>query len=93
MDLLCHGLKSIFLGQLNHKPLWGVLETGVSSRFPPATPPKQPENTAQEKWYTIPLQTVQNLHQSIPRGTVVYRQQQLPKHLHLDNVLAEVKFY
>jgi hypothetical protein len=60
MELLCHGLKSIFLGQLNHKPLWGVLETGVSSRFPPATPPKQPEDLPQEKWYTIPLQTVQN---------------------------------
>ena len=42
--------------------LWSVLESRVRSRFPPSSL-KQPE----EEWYTILLETVQNLRESISR--------------------------
>jgi hypothetical protein len=38
----------------------------VRNRFPLPASPKQLENV-QEKWYTVPLETVQNLNESIPR--------------------------
>ena len=44
------------------EPLWSVLESGVRSRFPPLSL-KQLE----EEQYSIPLETIQNLHESIPR--------------------------
>jgi hypothetical protein len=53
------------------EPLWSVLETvletGVRSRFPPPTSLKQLEDVLQEEWYKIPLGTVQNLYEVIPR--------------------------
>jgi hypothetical protein len=45
------------------EPLWSVLETRVRNRFPPPTSPMQLENFLQEKWYKIPLETVQNLQE------------------------------
>jgi hypothetical protein len=42
----------------------------VSNRFPPPTSLKQLEDIPQEEWYKIPLHTVQNLYESIPRRTV-----------------------
>jgi hypothetical protein len=50
-----------------NEPLGSVLETRVRSRFPPPTSLKQLENVLQEVWYKIPLQTVQNLYESMPR--------------------------
>jgi hypothetical protein len=50
-------------------PLWSVLETRVKNRFPPPTSVKQLEDVLQEEWYKIPLETVQNLYESIPRST------------------------
>jgi len=44
------------------EPLWSVLESRVRSRFPPLSL-KQLE----EEQYSIPLETIQNLHESIPR--------------------------
>jgi hypothetical protein len=44
------------------EPLWSVLENRVRSRFPPALPFKE-----LEEWYSIPLETIQNLIESIPR--------------------------
>ena len=44
------------------EPLWSVIESRVKSRFPPF-PVKQLE----EEWYSIPLETIQNLHKSISR--------------------------
>ena len=44
------------------EPLWSVLESRVRSRFPPLSL-KQVE----EEWYSIPLETIQNLDKSIPR--------------------------
>jgi hypothetical protein len=41
----------------------------VRSRFPPPTSLKQLEDGLQEEWYKIPLETVQNLYESIPRRT------------------------
>jgi len=47
---------------LNIEPLWPVLESRVISRFPPLSL-KQLE----EDWYSIPLGTIQNLHEAIAR--------------------------
>jgi hypothetical protein len=41
----------------------------MRNRFPPATSLKQLEIVLQEEGYEIPLQTVRNLHESIPRKT------------------------
>jgi hypothetical protein len=46
-----------------------VLETRVRNRFPPPRSLKQLEDV-QEEWYKIPLETVQNLYNSIRRRTV-----------------------
>ena len=43
-------------------PLWSVLESRVRSRFPPSSL-KQLE----EEGYSIPLETIQNLRESVPR--------------------------
>jgi hypothetical protein len=51
------------------QPLWSVLETSVRNRFTPPTSLKQLEDVLQEEWYKIPLETVQNLYESIPRRT------------------------
>jgi hypothetical protein len=42
----------------------------MRNRSPLPTSLKQLEDVHQEEWYTIPLQTVQNLYESIPRRTV-----------------------
>jgi hypothetical protein len=42
----------------------------VRNRFPPPTPLKQLEDVLQEEWSNIPLETVQNLYETIPRRTV-----------------------
>jgi hypothetical protein len=39
----------------------------MRNRFPPPTSLKQLEDVLQEEWYMIPLETVQNLYESIPR--------------------------
>jgi len=44
------------------EPLWSVLESRMRSRFP-ALCLRQLE----EEWYSIPLEIIQNLHESIPR--------------------------
>jgi hypothetical protein len=38
----------------------------VRSRYPPPSL-KQLEDVLHEEWYNIPLETIQNLHESIPR--------------------------
>jgi hypothetical protein len=47
--------------------LWSALETRVRNRFPPSTSLKQLDYVLEEEWYKIPLETVQILHESIPR--------------------------
>jgi hypothetical protein len=44
-----------------------ILETRVRNRFPPPISLMQLEDVLHEKWYTIPLETVQKLYKSIPR--------------------------
>jgi len=44
------------------EPLCSVLESRMRSRFPPLS-----LRQLEEQWYSIPLETVQNLHESIPR--------------------------
>jgi hypothetical protein len=69
-------------GELQHLPwpaqspdlniielLWSVLETRMRNRFPPPTSLKQLD-VAQEECYKIPLETVRNLCESIPRRIV-----------------------
>jgi hypothetical protein len=51
------------------EPLWSVLETRVRNRFPPPTSLKQLEDVLQEERYKIPLETAQNLYDSILRKT------------------------
>jgi PAS domain-containing protein len=46
------------------------LKTRTRNRFPPPTPLKQLEQVLQEEWYKIPLETVQNLYESIQRRNV-----------------------
>ena len=47
--------------------LLSVLESGVRSRFPPPSSLKQLD-VLHEEWYSSPLETVQNIHDSVPRG-------------------------
>jgi hypothetical protein len=47
--------------------LWSVLESRVRSRFPPLSSLKQLEDVIHREWYNIPLETIQNLHKTIPR--------------------------
>ena len=49
------------------EPLWSVLESRVRSRFPPPSPLKHLQDVLHEQRYIIPLQTIQNLSESIPR--------------------------
>jgi hypothetical protein len=51
------------------EPSWSVLEARVRSRFSPPASIQQLEDVLQAEWYKIPLETVQNLCKSIPRGT------------------------
>jgi hypothetical protein len=55
------------------EPLRSVLESGVGNRFPPPTSLKQLEDILQEEWYKIPLETVQNLYESISRNVGVLK--------------------
>jgi hypothetical protein len=49
------------------KILWSVLQSRMRSRFPPPSPFKQVEDVPHEEWYNIPLETIQNLCESLPR--------------------------
>jgi hypothetical protein len=51
------------------EPLWPVADRTVISRVPTPTPLKQPEDVLDGQWYSIPLQTVQNLYKSTARRT------------------------
>jgi hypothetical protein len=39
----------------------------VRNSFPPPAFPKQLEHVLQEEWYEIPLETAQNVYESIPK--------------------------
>jgi hypothetical protein len=49
------------------QPLWSILETRLRNRFPPPTSLKKLQDVLREEWYKIPLETVKNLDESIPR--------------------------
>jgi hypothetical protein len=55
------------------QPLWSVLDTTVRKIFPPPASLMQPEDVLQEEWNIIPLETVQNLYESIPRTSAVLK--------------------
>jgi hypothetical protein len=48
------------------KPLWSVLESTVRSRFPPPSNVKQLVDFLHQVKHSIPLDTIQNLCESIP---------------------------
>jgi hypothetical protein len=58
--------------------LWSVLENGVRSRYSPPSSLKQLENVPREERYSIPLETIQNLQESIPRRIPAVLQAKLP---------------
>jgi len=77
-DVLQHLLWLPQLPTLNFmEPLWSVLESRVRNRLPPSSL-KQLE----EEWYSIPLETIQNLHESIPRRIQAVLQQMVAQ-LHI----------
>jgi len=47
--------------------LWSALESRVRSRFCPPSSLKQIEDIIHGEWYNIPLETIQNLCEPIPR--------------------------
>jgi hypothetical protein len=51
------------------EPLWSVLNTRLKNSFPPPVSLKQLWDALQEEWYKIPLETVENKYESIPRRT------------------------
>jgi hypothetical protein len=51
------------------EPLWSVLESRVSSRFPSPSSLKQLEDVLLEDGYSIALETIQNLCESIATRT------------------------
>jgi hypothetical protein len=53
--------------------LWSVLKTKAGHRSPTTTALKQLEDVLEEEWYKIPLGTVQNLYESIPRIAAVLK--------------------
>jgi hypothetical protein len=53
------------------EPFWSLLETSVRNKFPSPTSLKQLEDVLQEESCKIPLQTVRNLYESIPRRFAV----------------------
>jgi len=55
------GLRSmkIFLNII--EPLWSVIDSGVRSKFPSPSSLKQLEDVLVVQWYSIPLETIQNL--------------------------------
>jgi len=47
--------------------MWSVLESRVRGRFSPPSSLQQLEDVLHEQWYSISLETVQSLYESIPR--------------------------
>ncbi|KAF2343260.1 hypothetical protein FHG87_025984 [Trinorchestia longiramus] len=47
--------------------LWSILEIQVRSRFPQPPPPKELKGVLTEKLSKIPLKTIHNFYESIPR--------------------------
>jgi hypothetical protein len=62
------------------EPPWSVLETRVRGRFPPSKSVKQLEDVLQEKWFKIPLKTVRNLYESIPRRIAAVLRAKMVQH-------------
>jgi len=48
--------------------LRSILESRVRSRFPSLSSMKQLEDVLYELWYSIPLDSIQNLNEPIPRS-------------------------
>ena len=54
-------------------PLWSVLESRVRSRFPSSSVKQL--DVLREDWYSIPLQTIQNLKTPFQEGRKLYYRQ------------------
>jgi hypothetical protein len=71
------------------EPRWSVLETRMWNRFPPPTSLKQLENAVQEEWYKIPLETVQNMYESILRRIAAVLKEKVVQH-HINKEICTV---
>ena len=47
--------------------LWSILETQIRNRFLPPSSLKELEGVLTEEWTKIPLETIHNLYESMPR--------------------------
>jgi hypothetical protein len=89
---------SIFLGakspDLNIiEPLWSVLKTRVRNRFPLPTSLKQLEDVRQEELYKFPLETTQNLYESIPRRIApLLKTKVVQRHINKETYTVSVVF-
>jgi hypothetical protein len=61
-----------------------------ANRYPPPTSLKQFEDVLQEEWYKIPLETVENLYESIPRGLRLYWMQKKVVQYHINKEMCTV---
>jgi hypothetical protein len=61
----------------------------VRYRFPPPTSLKQLEGVLQEEWYKIPVETVQNLHEPIPRRIAAVLKAKVAQH-HINKEMCTV---
>jgi hypothetical protein len=81
-DALHHLLWPAQLPDLNIiKPLWPALESRVRIRFPPPSSIKQLEDIFLEEWYSIPLEIIENLHESFPRSIQAVLQAKEPNYV------------
>jgi hypothetical protein len=71
------------------EPLCSVLETTAMNRFPPPTNLMQFEDVIQEELYKIPLETVQNLYESIRRKIVAVLKAKVVQH-HINKEMCTV---
>jgi hypothetical protein len=56
---------------------WPVLETRLRKRSTSPPSLNQLEDILQKEWYTIPLQTLQNLYEFIPRRSAALLKQKM----------------
>jgi hypothetical protein len=65
----------------------------MRNRFPPPTSLKQLEDVLKEEWYKIPVETVQNLYESISRKiTTVLKAESGPTPYYLKMCTVSVVF-
>ena len=87
-DVLQHPLWLAQSPNLNIiEPLWSVLESLAGSRLPPLSSLKQPGDVLRQEWYSIPVEVIQNLGESILRKIKLYYRQMVA-HLRINKEMC-----